>query len=60
MNMVYGIALICVSVAMVWAARPADGVSLPIFKKVWVVGQLYVMATMIVLVIGATFVLRGM
>jgi len=45
---------------MVWAARPADGVSLPIFKKVWIVGQLYVMATMIVLVIGATFVLRGM
>jgi hypothetical protein len=60
MNMVYGIALICVSVGMVWAARPADGVSLPIFKKVWVVGQLYVMATMIVLVIGATFILRGM
>ena len=60
MNFGYGVALIGVAIAMIWAARPADGVSVPIFKKVWIVGQLYVMATMVALIIGATFILREM
>jgi hypothetical protein len=60
MNIAYGIALICVAIAMIWAARPADGVSVPIFKKVWVVGVLYVMATMVILVIGGAFIISSM
>jgi hypothetical protein len=33
MNITIGIALVCAAVVMIWFARPADGVSLPWFKK---------------------------
>jgi hypothetical protein len=57
MNNAYGIFALCLAILMVWVARPSDGVSIPPFKKVWVVGQLYVMATMVVFVIGAALIL---
>jgi len=59
MNTTYGIVLICVAIAMIWVARPADGESVPIFKKVWVVGQLYVMAAMVALIIGTTLIISS-
>jgi hypothetical protein len=57
MDTTYGIAIICLAIAMIWLASPADGVSLPIFKKAWIIGQLYVLATMVVFVVGAAFIL---
>jgi hypothetical protein len=57
MDIAYGIVFICLAIAMVWLARPADGVSLPIFKKAWIIGHLYVLGTMVVFVIGAAFIL---
>jgi hypothetical protein len=33
MNTTIGIAMICVAVAMIWVARPADGVSIPFSRK---------------------------
>jgi len=47
MNITIGIALVCVAVAMLYFGRPADGVSLPWFKKAWIIGQLYVMTAMV-------------
>jgi hypothetical protein len=32
---------------MLYFGRPADGVSLPWFKKAWIIGQLYVMTAMV-------------
>jgi hypothetical protein len=60
MNITYGIALVCVAVLMIWFARPADGVSHRYFKSAWIVGQLYVMAAMVILVIGGAFIISSM
>ena len=57
MNTTIGIAMICVAVAMIWLARPADGVSVPFFKKAWIIGQLYVMTAMILFILGAAAIL---
>ena len=57
MNTTIGIAMICVAVAMIWLARPADGVSIPFFKKAWIIGQLYVMIAMILFIMGAAAIL---
>jgi hypothetical protein len=57
MNTTIGIAMICVAVAMIWLARPADGVSVPFFKKAWIIGQLYVMIAMILFILGAAAIL---
>jgi hypothetical protein len=37
MNITYGIGMICVAVAMIWFAIPADGVSAPFLKSHWIV-----------------------
>jgi hypothetical protein len=60
MNITYGIAMICAAVAMIWFARPADGVSLPWFKKAWIIGQLYIMIAMVLLVMGSATILGNM
>jgi hypothetical protein len=60
MNVVYGIVLICIAVAMLWLARPADGVSLPWFKKAWIIGQVYVMAAMVLLIMGGAAIISSM
>ena len=60
MNIAYGIGLICVAVAMIWLARPADGVSLPWFKKAWIIGQLYVLTAMVLFIIGGAAILGNL
>jgi hypothetical protein len=60
MNITYGIVLICVAVVMIWFARPADGVSLPWFKKAWIIGQLYIMTAMVLFVMGSATILGNM
>jgi hypothetical protein len=60
MNITYGIGLICVAVVMIYFARPADGVSLPWFKKAWIIGQLYVMAAMVLFVMGGAAIISSM
>ena len=56
MNLLYGLALIAVTIAMVLLGRPRDGVSAP-FLKVWIVGQLYVLIAMVSAVMGVAFVI---
>jgi hypothetical protein len=57
MNFTYGIAMICVAVAMIWFAIPADGVSARFLKSHWIVGQLYVMTAMVIFVMGGAAIL---
>jgi len=57
MNITYGIAMICAAVVMLWLGRPADGISLPWFKKAWIIGQVYVMVAMILFIMGAATIL---
>ena len=57
MGLSFGIGFICLGVFMIWFARPADGEAAAMFKKSWVLGQIYVMATMLVFVTGAAYIL---
>ena len=57
MGISVGIALICFAIFMIRLARPADGEAAAMFKKSWVIGQLYVMATLLVFVMGAAYIL---
>jgi hypothetical protein len=59
MNTTIGIAMICAAVAMLWLGRPADGISLPWFKKAWIIGQVYVMVVLILFVMGAAAILSA-
>jgi hypothetical protein len=49
--MIAGVALVAITVAMIYLARPSDGVSAP-FLRVWIVGQMYVMAALVSAVSG--------
>jgi hypothetical protein len=60
MKIAYGIGLICVTIAMIWLARPADGVSLPWFKKAWIIGQLYVLTAMVLFIMGGAAILGNL
>jgi hypothetical protein len=60
MNITYGIALICVAVAMLWFAIPTDGVSARFLKSHWIVGQLYVMTAMVIIVMGGAAIIGNM
>jgi hypothetical protein len=60
MKIAYGIGLICVAIAMIWLARPADGVSLPWFKKAWIIGQLYVLTAMVLFIMGGAAILGNL
>jgi len=57
MGLTFGIGIIGLAIFMIWLARPADGEAAAMFKGSWVIGQLYVMATLLVFVIGAAYIL---
>lgn len=57
MNIIGGVILIAIAVAMLLLARPKDGVSARFLKGPWIVGQAYVMITMIFGVIGVSAVI---
>jgi hypothetical protein len=56
-NVTGGVVMICAAIAMIWFAIPADGESLPWFKKAWIIGQLYVMAALVIFVMGTAAVI---
>jgi hypothetical protein len=57
MNIIGGVISIAIAVAMLILARPKDGVSARFLKGPWIVGQAYVMITMIFGVIGVSAVI---
>jgi hypothetical protein len=54
-----GLVLIVIAIGMILIGRPADGVAAR-FLRVWIVGQVYAMATMIVAVMGVTLVISDL
>jgi len=58
MTLTSGFVLFAVAVAMLFFARPADGVSAS-FLKVWIVGQIYAMTAIVAGVMGVTMILSG-
>ena len=57
MNVIGGIILIAIAVAMLIMAKPKDGVSARFLKGPWIVGQAYIMIAMISGVIGVTSII---
>jgi hypothetical protein len=57
MNIIGGVILIAIAVAMLIVARPKDGVSACFLKGPWIVGQAYVMIAMISGVIGVSAII---
>jgi hypothetical protein len=58
-NFAGGFILIAVAVAMIVVARPKNGESAHFLKGPWIVGQLYVMTTMICSVLGITAIIAN-
>jgi hypothetical protein len=59
MNSVYGAALIAIAVAMILLARPSSEGEPAKYLRVFIVGQAYIMATLVCFVIGATFLISN-
>ena len=60
MNSIYGLALIAVAVGMVFLGRPGKGMDSAPFLKVWIVGQAYIIATIVCLVMGTTLIIQSL
>ena len=60
MNLIYGLILIGVGVGMLAFGRPAKGMDAAPFLKVWIVGQMYVLATLVAFVMGTSFVVMSL
>ena len=58
MGVVYGLAGLAVAAGMVVIARPRYGKS-PAFLSSWVLGQSYVLAILVVAVIGVALIMSG-
>jgi hypothetical protein len=57
MNVIGGVILIAIAVAMLILGKPKDGVSARFLKGPWIVGQVYVMITMIFGVVGTSVII---
>jgi hypothetical protein len=58
-QVLYGVGLILVAVAMVWIARPVQGQDSVPWLRIYVVGQLYLMTAMICGVMGVTYLISS-
>jgi hypothetical protein len=60
MKLIYGVALIALAVGMMFVGRPAKEMDSAPFLRVWVVGQAYIVATIICLVVGTTLIIQSL
>ena len=60
MQSIYGVALIALAVGMIYVGRPAKGMDSAPFLKVWIVGQAYIVATIICLVVGTSLIIQSL
>ncbi len=56
MNFVGGVIMLCAAIAMIFFARNGEA-RIPIFRRIWIVGQLYVMAAMTIGVFGVAAII---
>ena len=59
MNFMGGIILLAVGIAMVFFGRARGGEELPIFRRVWIIGQAYVMTAMTIGVMGVSAIIAN-
>ena len=60
MTSIYGVALIVLAIGMILVGRAPKGMESAPFLKVWIVGQAYIIATIICLVIGTTLIIQSL
>ena len=60
MNFIFGLALIALAAGMMLVGRPAKGMESAPFLNVWIVGQTYIIATIICLVVGTTLIIQNL
>ena len=60
MTSIYGVALIALAIGMIVVGRAPKGMDSAPFLKVWIVGQAYIIATIICLVIGTTLIIQSL
>ncbi len=57
LEILYGVALILVGAAMLWIAKPGKGQDSVPWLRVFIVGQMYVMAAIVCMVTGVSVIL---
>ena len=60
MTSIYGVALIVLAIGMILVGRAPKGMDSAPFLKIWIVGQAYIIATIICLVIGTTLIIQSL
>jgi hypothetical protein len=60
MSSIYGVALIALAIGMILVGRAPKGMDSAPFLKIWIVGQAYIIATIICLVIGTTLIIQSL
>jgi len=60
MTSIYGVALIALAIGMILVGRAPKGMDSAPFLKIWIVGQAYIIATIICLVIGTTLIIQSL
>ena len=60
MTSIYGVALIALAIGMILMGRAPKGMDSAPFLRVWIVGQAYIIATIVCLVIGTTLIIQSL
>jgi hypothetical protein len=60
MTSIYGVALIALAIGMIVVGRAPKGMDSAPFLKVWIVGQAYIIATIVCLVVGTTLIIQSL
>ena len=60
MTSIYGVALIALAIGMILVGRAPKGMDSAPFLRVCIVGQAYIIATIIFLVIGTTLIIQSL
>jgi hypothetical protein len=60
MTSIYGVALIALAIGMILVGRAPKGMDSAHFLRVWIVGQAYIIATIICLVVGTTLIIQSL
>lgn len=59
MKLIYGLIMLAVAIVMVVIARPRHGKS-PLFLGSWVIGQVYVLACLVISVLGISLLIGSL
>ena len=60
MTSIYGVALIALAIGKILVGRAPKGMDSAPFLKVWIVGQAYIIATIVCLVVGTTLIIQSL